>query len=101
MASGPVSATIAGLLGGLAVGLGPKAFDKWANRRRDEQDGAEVLAGGAGAVTATALALLERHDADAATARAAEAQCRADLAAANARIDALEALVATLTPPGL
>lgn len=101
MASGAQGATIAGIAGALIAGLGPRMWEKWANRHRDEADGAEVLAGGAGAVTAAALALLERHDADAATARAAEAQCRRDLAAANARIDALEAVVATLHPPGL
>lgn len=90
------SYTLLGALLAAALGFGPRLWDRWAGRKKEAADGAEVLAGGAGAVTAAAVALLARHDEDAARARAAEAQCRRDLATANERIDAGEAELAQL-----
>ena len=79
--------TVAGIGSGLALVLAPKVWERLTGRRKDAADGATVLSTGASAVTSAALALLEQHEEDAQAARAAEAKCRVDLAAANQRID--------------
>lgn len=96
--------TLAGIVSGLLLGFGPKAWDRWIGSKKDEVEGSTLLAEGAGAVTSAAVALLQSHAAESERARAAEAQCRMDLAAANARIDAngreideLRALVESLS----
>lgn len=87
-------ATIVGAVVGAIVGVAPRVYDRLAGRKHEEADTAALVGAGAGSVTAAAMALLDQVQEERNT-------CHAHLAAANARIDALEAVVATLTPPGL
>ena len=84
-------ATIIGAVIGLTVAVAPKVYEKITGRRHEEADTASIVAGGAGSVTAAALALLEEGTAERARSREAEAKCQIALEKANARIDHLEA----------
>lgn len=84
-------ATIVGAVVATVVGIAPRAFDRLTGRRHDDADTAALVSTGAGAVTSAALALLEQVQEERDT-------CRADLAAVNARCDALERRIADLHP---
>lgn len=82
-------ATIIGGLVGGAIAVAPKLFDRLTGRDHDHADTAAIVAGGAGSVTAAALAVME-------VVRSERDTCRTELAAAMERIDAIEARL----PPG-
>lgn len=80
-----VTVGLVGAATAVAATLAPKIWDKIAGGRKEAQDGAAVLAGGASEVTAAALALLERMQQD-------RDDCRAELARVNARIDEMHVM---------
>ena len=73
-------ATIVGAVVGAIVGVAPRVYDRITGRRHEDADTAALVGAGAGSVTAAAMALLEQVQEERTT-------CRAELAAANERID--------------
>lgn len=89
MTNGATNGTLIGAAVAALVTLVPRAFDRLTGRKGDDADAAEALSTGAGAVTSAAMAMVDRL-------QESEAHCRLDLAAANARIDALEERITAL-----
>ena len=87
-----VTVGIIGALSAVAATIAPRVWDKATGGKRDAQDGAAVLAGGASDVTAAALAVLEQMRADRDECRRELAdqdqRCRAEIAELRAEVEA-------------
>lgn len=100
MAEGTTNATLIGaVVAGVTV-LAPVVWNTLTGRKRGEADSAEVVAQGAGSVTAAALALLTASNEEHERTRVREARCQAQLDELGVRCSALEAEVQALRSPG-
>lgn len=93
MSANATAGTVAGAAAVAVIALAPKVYDRLTGKSHDDADTAALISSGAGSVTAAAVALLGTMAED-------RDQCRAELAAANARIDELGQRIDALHLPG-
>ena len=88
--------TAAGAVFVAALGLVPRIFDRLTGKHKDKAVVDESVASASASVIVSAMALLRQHEEDAKRAQEAEEKCRRDMAAVEARCDALESEVSKL-----